>query len=356
MRAAIKRNDPAALQKLLDRPRCLGLTSGNINVPLDGADGSALHMAAATASELLVRALLERGAQVNALNVSLETPLHLAAKRGSVPVLEALLGDAAIKIDALDRSGSSPLMHAASSGHWECARLLLAASASPSPAGSRADTECAAPLKRAEAALAACAALWPTSTVRYCAIGQLGTDEPLASCAPHSAPSGWADALSKAEMARGAEMLRRVMGSARIKEHPRLTVSTESGMLHYELQPQSQLLFLAITISDLPQSTAFTFLQQLRTRFVSLFEQRISSKSLHPHDPAASHLIKTLCATLPPQPRPATSRAPHGSWTRPCRSASITMTAQEAVLAAAALLNRVWRRRRWWPRLQRRRM
>ena len=48
-------------------------------------------------------------------------------------------------------------------------------------------------------------------------------------------------------------MLRRVMGSARIKEHPRLTVSTESGMLHYELQPQSQLLFLAITLADLPQ-------------------------------------------------------------------------------------------------------
>jgi hypothetical protein len=38
-------------------------------------------------------------------------------------------------------------------------------------------------------------------------------------------------------------------------------------VLHYELQPQSQLLFLAITLADLPQSTAFTFLQQLRTRY-----------------------------------------------------------------------------------------
>ena len=65
VRSAIKRNDPAALASLLDRPRCLGLTSNNIDVPLDGADGNALHMAAATASEALVSALLERGAVVH---------------------------------------------------------------------------------------------------------------------------------------------------------------------------------------------------------------------------------------------------------------------------------------------------
>ena len=49
------------------------------------------------------------------------------------------------------------------------------------------------------------------------------------------------------QVQRGEQMLQRVMNSARIKEHPRLTVSTEAGMLHYELQPQTQLLFLAIT-------------------------------------------------------------------------------------------------------------
>ena len=101
VRAAIKRNDSEALSSLLDRPRCLGLAGGDINVPLDGADGSALHMAAETASEPLVRTLLERGAQVNSVNMAGETPLHLAARRGSVAVVEALL-DAVVQIDALD--------------------------------------------------------------------------------------------------------------------------------------------------------------------------------------------------------------------------------------------------------------
>jgi hypothetical protein len=43
------------------------------------------------------------------------------------------------------------------------------------------------------------------------------------------------------------------MGSARLREHPRLTVSTEQGMLHYALQPATGLLFLAITHPDMPQ-------------------------------------------------------------------------------------------------------
>ena len=52
VRAAIQRDDPAALIALLDesRPRCLSFTTSDINVPLDGSDGSALHMAAASAS------------------------------------------------------------------------------------------------------------------------------------------------------------------------------------------------------------------------------------------------------------------------------------------------------------------
>lgn len=100
------------------------------------------------------------------------------------------------------------------------------------------------------------------------------------------------------------------MGSARIKEHPRLTVSTDSGMLHYELQPQSQLLFLVITLNDLPQPTAFHFLQQLRSRFVAQFAAAISSRATEaPLDASATQLIRSLCASLPPQPLPPTSAA-----------------------------------------------
>lgn len=316
VRAAIKRNDGAALSSLLDRPRCLGLTGSNINVPLDGADGSALHMAAAAASESLVREILKRGAQVNAINVAGETPLHLAARRGSVPVVEVLLSIEVVRVDALDLAGSSPLMLAAMHGHWAVVRLLLAANATPSPSGARHDAECAAPLRRAAEALAMCAALWPAPTVRYCAIGRIGHAEPLASCTPHSAPSGWADGLGNAETQRGAEMLRRVMGSSRIKEHPRLTVSTESGMLHYELQPQSQLMFLAITLADLPQSAAFTFLNHLRTRFVAQVRGRPTSlrrpaplsnlaPTLHTYFPTVLTPRCPLPPLLPTLPPPA---------------------------------------------------
>ena len=70
-----------------------------------------------------------------------------------------------------------------------------------------------------------------------------------------------------------------MMGSARLREHPRLTVSTEQGMLHYALQPATGLLFLAITHPDMPQSAAFGFLEAFKNEVA--------------RHPTFSHLLRT---------------------------------------------------------------
>ena len=61
--------------------------------------GGPLHLAADSDSEELVAALLDRGALVNATNAVGDTPLHIAAKRGSVAVLTVLLSDPAVRHD-----------------------------------------------------------------------------------------------------------------------------------------------------------------------------------------------------------------------------------------------------------------
>ena len=95
------------------------------------------------------------------------------------------------------------------------------------------------------------------------------------------------------------------MGSARIKEHPRLTVSTETGMLHYELQPQSQLLFLAITLADLPQSAAFTFLHQLRGDAELLLCDRALPPAQQPRVPLREGSVYVVPGGLPYEVRRA---------------------------------------------------
>ncbi|KOO31964.1 hypothetical protein Ctob_009545 [Chrysochromulina tobinii] len=50
MRYAIRRDDAEALVALLNSRRCFGIGRTDVNVALDGADGSALHLAASDAS------------------------------------------------------------------------------------------------------------------------------------------------------------------------------------------------------------------------------------------------------------------------------------------------------------------
>uniref|UniRef100_A0A8C5R000 Uncharacterized protein n=1 Tax=Leptobrachium leishanense TaxID=445787 RepID=A0A8C5R000_9ANUR len=75
--------------------------------------------------------LLERtlkGSDVNAVNSSGETLLHVAAANGHVPVIEFLITKGA-KIDAKDVKKRTPLHRAAENGHLEAVRVLLKAGA-----------------------------------------------------------------------------------------------------------------------------------------------------------------------------------------------------------------------------------
>lgn len=69
-----------------------------------------------------------KGSDVNAVNSSGETLLHVAASNGHVPVIEFLLLKGA-KVDAKDKKQRTSLHRAAENGHTEAARVLLRAGA-----------------------------------------------------------------------------------------------------------------------------------------------------------------------------------------------------------------------------------
>jgi truncated hemoglobin YjbI len=92
--------------------------------------------AAKTGSDI-VRALFEAGANVNAHDgVKRCTPLHMAARRGYVPVATALL-DCGAAIESRDRAGDTPLRRAVNCGKAEVAALLLSRGANLHSVGSR---------------------------------------------------------------------------------------------------------------------------------------------------------------------------------------------------------------------------
>jgi truncated hemoglobin YjbI len=86
----------------------------------------------------IVHVLLQRtSAQVNATHgVKRCTALHMAARRGNVEVIEALLDEGA-DIEARDSMGDTPLRRAVNCNKVEAARLLLARGADPHSPGSK---------------------------------------------------------------------------------------------------------------------------------------------------------------------------------------------------------------------------
>jgi ankyrin repeat protein len=86
----------------------------------------------------IVRALLQRGPdRVNAAyGVKRCTALHMAARRGNVEVIGALL-DGGADIEARDSAGETPLRRAVNCNKVDAARLLLARGADPHSQGSR---------------------------------------------------------------------------------------------------------------------------------------------------------------------------------------------------------------------------
>lgn len=62
---------------------------------------------------------------LEAQNADGQTALHLACRRGSVELVEAILEYKEANVDVLDKDGDPPLVFALASGSPECVRALI---------------------------------------------------------------------------------------------------------------------------------------------------------------------------------------------------------------------------------------
>ncbi|XP_052016969.1 ankyrin repeat and SOCS box protein 8 isoform X2 [Apodemus sylvaticus] len=90
---------------------------------LDGYNRTALHYAAEK-DEACVEVLLEYGANPNALDGNRDTPLHWAAFKNNAECVRALLESGA-SVNALDYNNDTPLSWAAMKGNLESVSILL---------------------------------------------------------------------------------------------------------------------------------------------------------------------------------------------------------------------------------------
>jgi cytohesin len=95
---------------------------------------TALHRASAAGHTAVVKALLDRSAQVDARDYGGGTALHAAAEHGQVEAASALL-DRGADPSAPDEEGVTPLHLAARNGHEAAAARLLAGGADPNARG-----------------------------------------------------------------------------------------------------------------------------------------------------------------------------------------------------------------------------
>lgn len=122
----------------VDAARRLLLAGADPNFKDPTDKGTVLHEAVDGGHEQLVRDLLAAGAYANARRCPWQegyTPLHLAASRGNLGILSALIAFGADK-DALDIRSALPIHHAISQDRVEATDRLLAAGADQTAGGS----------------------------------------------------------------------------------------------------------------------------------------------------------------------------------------------------------------------------
>jgi ankyrin repeat protein len=114
---AAMQKDPAAVRALLRQGSDVNASQG------DGM--TALHWAASHGDLDLAQMLIQAGANLRATTrINAYTPLFLASRQGSAPIVGALL-KAGADATAVSATGTTPLMLAAASGNVETATLLL---------------------------------------------------------------------------------------------------------------------------------------------------------------------------------------------------------------------------------------
>lgn len=83
-----------------------------------------LHFAADVGQVECIKLLLERGADIEAVDVDGDTPLHWAAFRGHTDAIEYLLTGGA-RIDAVNFEQSTPLLYASKRNHYDAVEWLV---------------------------------------------------------------------------------------------------------------------------------------------------------------------------------------------------------------------------------------
>jgi len=111
----------------IDKARKL-LDSGLVDVNIVSAFGvytqTPLHVAASAGNRLMVKFLLENGADIKIADGHGRTPLHLAAFRGHKEVSQLLIDNGA-DLNPFDTEGQTPMHWAARKGNVEVAQLLI---------------------------------------------------------------------------------------------------------------------------------------------------------------------------------------------------------------------------------------
>lgn len=113
---AVSRNDTVIVKLLLEK-------GADINTKFDGGS-TPLHLAASNGYTEIVKLLIDNGADVNAQNDLGNTPLHLAADNGYTEIVKYLIEKGA-DVNVKSDTDWTPLNAAAESGSTEIVKLLL---------------------------------------------------------------------------------------------------------------------------------------------------------------------------------------------------------------------------------------
>nr|XP_039324815.1 ankyrin repeat domain-containing protein 31 isoform X1 [Saimiri boliviensis boliviensis] len=108
---------------------CKGMKTGGIN-KRHARGKSRLHLAARRGNLSLVKALIETGADVNLNDNAGCTPLHEASSKGSVDIIVELL-KAGANVNCENIDGTLPLHDAVANNHLKAAKILLQNGANP---------------------------------------------------------------------------------------------------------------------------------------------------------------------------------------------------------------------------------